>query len=102
MLRPSIRLAAQLVSFRQYEFTIFNNGIHLAPGIPPSGRPVGVGTKWLGSQRRVKIEASRKTDLKDCVWIAQLLEHGLIRASLATPTPVQQRAFELLRVSPRL
>ena len=29
----------------------------------------------------------RKTDVKDCAWIAQLLEHGLIRASFIPPPP---------------
>jgi transposase len=32
----------------------------------------------------------RKTDVKDCVWIAQLLEHGLIRASFIPPPPVRE------------
>jgi transposase len=32
----------------------------------------------------------RKTDVKDCVWIAQLLEHGLIRASFVPPPPLRE------------
>jgi len=32
----------------------------------------------------------RKTDVKDCAWIAQLLEHGLIRASFIPPPPVRE------------
>jgi transposase len=32
----------------------------------------------------------RKTDVKDCVWIAQLLEHGLIRASFVPPPPIRE------------
>lgn len=30
-----------------------------------------------------------KTGVKDCVWIAQLLEHGLIRGSLVRPVPIR-------------
>jgi transposase len=32
----------------------------------------------------------RKTDVKDCAWIAQLLEHGLVRASLVPPVPIRE------------
>jgi transposase len=32
----------------------------------------------------------RKTDVKDCVWIAQLLEHGLIRGSFVPPVPIRE------------
>jgi len=32
----------------------------------------------------------RKTDVQDCVWIAQLLEHGLLRGSFVPPTPIRE------------
>src|SRR5262249_7490788 len=32
----------------------------------------------------------RKTDVKDCAWIAQLLEHGLIRGSFVPPAPIRE------------
>src|SRR3954468_20743102 len=32
----------------------------------------------------------RKTDVNDSMWIADLLAHGLVRASFVPPTPVQQ------------
>jgi hypothetical protein len=32
----------------------------------------------------------RKTDVKDCEWIAQLLQHGLLRASFIPPQFVRQ------------
>jgi transposase len=32
----------------------------------------------------------RKTDVNDCVWIAQLLEHGLIRGSFVPPAPIRE------------
>ncbi len=31
----------------------------------------------------------RKTDVKDCVWIAQLLEHGLLRGSFVPEAPIR-------------
>src|SRR5262249_58956058 len=31
----------------------------------------------------------RKTDVQDCIWIAQLLEHGLIRSSFVPPRPIR-------------
>ena len=36
----------------------------------------------LANAAQIAQVAGRKTDINDCVWIAQLLEHGLIRASL--------------------
>jgi transposase len=32
----------------------------------------------------------RKTDVNDCVWIAQLLEHGLVRGSFVPPAPIRE------------
>jgi transposase len=32
----------------------------------------------------------RKTDVKDCQWIAQLLAHGLLRARFVPPEPVRE------------
>ena len=32
----------------------------------------------------------RKTDVQDSVWIAQLLEHGLIRSSFVPPPPIRE------------
>jgi transposase len=32
----------------------------------------------------------RKTDVKDCAWIAQLLEHGLLRGSFVPPAPIRE------------
>jgi transposase len=32
----------------------------------------------------------RKTDVNDAVWIAQLLEHGLIRPSFVPPSPIRE------------
>src|SRR5262245_26190911 len=32
----------------------------------------------------------RKTDVQDCIWIAQLLEHGLIRSRFVLPSSVRE------------
>ena len=32
----------------------------------------------------------RKTDVKDCQWIAQLLPHGLLRGSFVPPEPIRE------------
>lgn len=32
----------------------------------------------------------RKTDVQDCAWIAQLLEHGLLRGSFVPPVPIRE------------
>jgi transposase len=32
----------------------------------------------------------RKTDVADCMWLAQLLEHGLLRSSFVPPAPIRE------------
>ena len=32
----------------------------------------------------------RKSDISDAFWVADLLAHGLIRASFVPPTPIQE------------
>lgn len=39
----------------------------------------------------------RKTDVQDCLWIAQLLEHGLLWGSFVPSAPIRE-----LRVSPAI
>jgi transposase len=50
----------------------------------------------LVNAAHIKQVPGRKTDVKDCVWIAQLLQHGLLRPSLVPPRP-QQELRELTR-----
>jgi transposase len=50
----------------------------------------------LVNAQHVKQVPGRKTDVKDCAWIAQLLQHGLLKASLVPPQP-QQELRELTR-----
>jgi transposase len=50
----------------------------------------------LVNAQHIKQVPGRKTDVSDCQWIADLLRHGLIRASFVPPTP-QRDLRELTR-----
>jgi len=43
----------------------------------------------LVNPQHVKALPGRKTDAKDCEWLADLLRHGLLRGSFVPPTPIQ-------------
>jgi transposase len=43
----------------------------------------------LANAQHIKNVPGRKTDIKDSQWIADLLAHGLIRASFVPPTAIQ-------------
>ena len=49
----------------------------------------GAVTLVLVNARHVKMVPGRKTDIRDCEWLAQLLECGLLRASFVPPRPVR-------------
>ena len=40
----------------------------------------------LVNAQHIKAVPGRKTDIKDCEWIAELLQHGLLRGSFAGPS----------------
>ena len=44
----------------------------------------------LANARDIKNVPGRKTDVKDCEWIAQLLRHGLIKGSFIPPKPIRE------------
>src|SRR5581483_1478166 len=44
----------------------------------------------LCNAHHVKQVPGRKTDVKDCEWLAQLLQHGLLRGSFIPPKPVRE------------
>ena len=48
-------------------------------------------TVWLVNAAHIKQVPGRKTDVKDSEWIAQLLQHGLLRPSFVPPRPVRER-----------
>lgn len=66
----------------------------------------------LCNARDVKNVPGRKTDVRDCQWLAQLLQHGLLRSSFIPPKPQRelrdltrhraQLAGERTRVSNRI
>jgi transposase len=44
----------------------------------------------LVNAQYLKKVPGRKTDVKDCEWIAQLMQHGLLRASFIPPRPIRE------------
>lgn len=44
----------------------------------------------LVNAQHIKQVPGRKTDVKDCEWIAQLLQHGLLRGSFVPPQPMRE------------
>jgi transposase len=45
---------------------------------------------WLLNAAHIKAVPGRKTDVKDAEWIAQLLEHGLLRPSFVPPSDIRR------------
>ena len=45
---------------------------------------------WLLNARHMRNVPGRKTDVADAEWIAQLVEHGLVRASFVPPPPIRE------------
>ena len=44
----------------------------------------------LVNAQHIKQVPGRKTDVKDAQWIAQLLEHGLLKPSFIPPPPIRE------------
>jgi transposase len=44
----------------------------------------------IANATHVKAVPGRKTDVSDAQWLADLLAHGLVRASFVPPAPIQQ------------
>lgn len=44
----------------------------------------------LANAEHVRNVPGRKTDVKDAVWLADLLAHGLVHSSFVPPTPIQE------------
>jgi transposase len=45
---------------------------------------------WLLNARHMRNVPGRKTDVNDAEWIAQLVEHGLVRPSFVPPKPIRE------------
>src|SRR5262249_51993837 len=44
----------------------------------------------LANAQHTEQVPGRKTDVKDCQWLAQLLQHGLLKASFVPPAPIRE------------
>jgi transposase len=55
----------------------------------------------VANARHIKNVPGRKTDVKDCEWIATLLRHGLLRSSFVPPPPFRSLR-KLLRYRAKL
>ena len=44
----------------------------------------------LVNARYIKNVPGRKTDIEDCQWIAQFLQHGLLQGSFIPPKPIRE------------
>jgi transposase len=51
---------------------------------------------WVVNAKHIKFVPGRKTDVKDAQWIAELLQHGLLKASFIPDAP-QRELRELIR-----
>jgi transposase len=45
---------------------------------------------WLLNSQHLKNVPGRKTEVADAAWIAQLVEHGLVRPSFVPPRPIRE------------
>lgn len=45
---------------------------------------------WLLNAEHLRNVPGRKTDVADSAWIAQLVEHGLVRPSFVPPPPIRE------------
>jgi transposase len=54
------------------------------------GRPRRGWRCWLLNAAHLRNVPGRKTDVADSVWICQLVEHGLVRASFVPPKPIRE------------
>src|SRR5215213_9721965 len=57
---------------------------------PVFNLPEGVLEGVLVNARHVKAVPGRKTDVRDCEWLADLLRHGLLRSSFIPPLEIRE------------
>ena len=73
--------------------------------MPSAPTPEATGIYWsefelvLANAGHVKNVPGRKTDVNDAMWLAELLAHGLIRASFVPNAQTQEMRNLLLRAS---
>lgn len=76
-----------LVAFRVTEVAMESTGVYWKPVYYVLEEAV---TCLLVNAAHMHNVPGRKTDVQDCVWIAQLLEHGLLRGSFVPPAPIRE------------
>src|SRR5262249_24885128 len=91
------RFATLTVSLRELRDWLVSAGCtHVAmESTGPYCQPVfnlleGAVTVVLANARHIKNVPGRKTDVRDCEWIAQLLRCGLIRGSFIPPAAIRE------------
>lgn len=80
-------LLAWLVSERVEVVAMESTGVYWKPVYNLLEEQVPV---MLVNPKAVKQVPGRKTDVQDCVWLADLLAHGLLRASLIPPRVIRE------------
>jgi transposase len=87
------RLRDWLVAVGCTDIAIESTGVYWQPVFNVLEGHVRV---WLVNAQHVKQVPGRKTDTKDAAWLAQLLQHGLLRASFI-PERDQRELRDLVR-----
>ena len=85
-LRGLAALAAWLTAHGVTHVAMESTGVYWRPVFAVLEGTVEV---LLVNARHVKMLPGRKTDVRDCEWLAQLLECGLLRGSFIPPTAVR-------------
>ncbi len=82
-----LRLHAWLSETECTHVAMESTGVYWQPVFNLLEGSVGV---ILANAHQIKAVPGRKTDVKDCEWLADLLAHGLIRASFIPPAEIRQ------------
>jgi transposase len=85
-LRELQKLRAWLIAHGVTQVAMESTGVYWRPVYAVLE---GAVTLVLVNARHVKMLPGRKTDMRDCEWLAQLLECGLLRGSFVPPRPVR-------------
>src|SRR2546427_6562974 len=85
-LRGLRELRAWLIAHGVTYVAMESTGVYWRPVFAVLEGPVQI---RLVNARHVKMLPGRKTDVRDCEWLAQLLECGLLRGSFVPPAAVR-------------
>lgn len=82
-----LRLRAWLIEAQCTHVAMESTGVYWQPVFNVLE---GANTVVLANAHHIKAVPGRKTDVKDCEWLAELLAHGLIRASFIPPPAIRE------------